>query len=452
MARPDDLTLRGSPWVVVALATLLGVRLAVGGTLGIVDDEAYYWAWSRHLAWGYFDHPPGVAVAVALGDALFGPSSLGVRFGPILCSTLAFALLVPLARDRALALLLLAGTPLLGLGTLIAVPDAVLVLGWAIAVRCAARGDWLLVGVGVAVAALGKMHGWGLWPLLLLAEPRSARAMLPGIALTLVLTAPHLAWSATHGGMPFAFQLSHGLDPAHGGASGGAPGVAGAAQFVGAQLALASPLVALGVAAAALQWPNDRVGRVLWVTAVVPLVFFALAASRARAEANWAMPAWLSAMVLLARAERWSRVAWVGGGLGAAMTLAATIHLYTPIARLADDPRDRLGLGRSLAQSVEAWGIDVVYTERYQEAAVLRYYQGLRAYALPGVGRPDQFDLWYTPAADRAIFVRPWRGGPTLPTDDVCVERGTANAVVERDADGLPLARWQVVEVTGCTP
>ncbi|QJB40690.1 hypothetical protein HF324_23770 [Chitinophaga oryzae] len=22
------------------------------------DDEAYYWVYSRHMDWGYFDHPP----------------------------------------------------------------------------------------------------------------------------------------------------------------------------------------------------------------------------------------------------------------------------------------------------------------------------------------------------------------------------------------------------------
>src|SRR5690554_4800402 len=42
-------------------------------------DEAYYWYYSRNLAWGYFDHPPMVAWMVRLGSTIF-PAELGVRF------------------------------------------------------------------------------------------------------------------------------------------------------------------------------------------------------------------------------------------------------------------------------------------------------------------------------------------------------------------------------------
>ncbi len=42
-------------------------------------DEAYYWLYSRNLDWGYFDHPPLVAVLIFAGTKLFG-GYLGVRF------------------------------------------------------------------------------------------------------------------------------------------------------------------------------------------------------------------------------------------------------------------------------------------------------------------------------------------------------------------------------------
>jgi len=41
-----------------ALATLAALRLIAGALLPLSADEAYYWLWSRHLAAGYFDHPP----------------------------------------------------------------------------------------------------------------------------------------------------------------------------------------------------------------------------------------------------------------------------------------------------------------------------------------------------------------------------------------------------------
>lgn len=40
-------------------------------TTGIKHDEAYYYVWGQYLDWGYFDHPPMVAVLTFLGDLFF---------------------------------------------------------------------------------------------------------------------------------------------------------------------------------------------------------------------------------------------------------------------------------------------------------------------------------------------------------------------------------------------
>jgi hypothetical protein len=40
--------------------TLLLVIQAINTDL--IGDEAYYWMFSENLDWGYFDHPPMVAV------------------------------------------------------------------------------------------------------------------------------------------------------------------------------------------------------------------------------------------------------------------------------------------------------------------------------------------------------------------------------------------------------
>lgn len=45
----------------------------------ITNDEAYYAFWGKYLDWGYFDHPPMVALFASLGSLLF-PHNLGVRF------------------------------------------------------------------------------------------------------------------------------------------------------------------------------------------------------------------------------------------------------------------------------------------------------------------------------------------------------------------------------------
>jgi hypothetical protein len=57
------------------------------------SDEAYYWMYSKHLEWGFFDHPPMAAFLVFLGDSIMH-NELGVRLFIILLSTLTMAILM----------------------------------------------------------------------------------------------------------------------------------------------------------------------------------------------------------------------------------------------------------------------------------------------------------------------------------------------------------------------
>ncbi|HEX6966986.1 MAG TPA: hypothetical protein VF166_14435, partial [Gemmatimonadaceae bacterium] len=54
--------------VVVAVAAT-AVRLVLAARIPLVPDETYYWEWSRHLAAGYFDHPPAIALFIHAGVA-----------------------------------------------------------------------------------------------------------------------------------------------------------------------------------------------------------------------------------------------------------------------------------------------------------------------------------------------------------------------------------------------
>src|SRR3989304_50236 len=113
-------------------ATLLRIALAARIPLG--DDEGYYLLWARHLAWGYPDHPPMIAVVIALGARVFGGSPLAIRILPLLMASATPLLLYAAGRDifdaaagRRAALLLL-GLPAYTLGATVASPAAPLSL------------------------------------------------------------------------------------------------------------------------------------------------------------------------------------------------------------------------------------------------------------------------------------------------------------------------------------
>lgn len=69
------------------LAAIFILNLLQSNFTQLIFDEAYYWYYSQHMAWGYFDHPPMVAVLVKASSYFFD-GELGVRFMSCVLSTL----------------------------------------------------------------------------------------------------------------------------------------------------------------------------------------------------------------------------------------------------------------------------------------------------------------------------------------------------------------------------
>src|SRR5664279_4022362 len=74
--------------------------LAAWGILNLIqarltpldNDEAYYWMYSKYLAWGYFDHPPMIAVMIKFGYFFFH-NELGVRIFVVLSQLVALSVI-----------------------------------------------------------------------------------------------------------------------------------------------------------------------------------------------------------------------------------------------------------------------------------------------------------------------------------------------------------------------
>ena len=61
------------------LAVIFILNLIQSSYTQLIFDEAYYWYYSQNMAWGYFDHPPMVALMVKISSFFFN-GELGVRF------------------------------------------------------------------------------------------------------------------------------------------------------------------------------------------------------------------------------------------------------------------------------------------------------------------------------------------------------------------------------------
>src|SRR4051812_10224562 len=115
---------------IVAAATFIRLLLAL--VIPLFPDETYYWDWSRHLAGGYFDHPPMIALLIRAGQIaeLLGRWPLSVRLFPVLAGGIASLATVGIAwrlgggRAARTTAIIFALMPLAATGLVLATPDA----------------------------------------------------------------------------------------------------------------------------------------------------------------------------------------------------------------------------------------------------------------------------------------------------------------------------------------
>src|SRR5271157_1670401 len=93
------LTITATALVLCITAGKLLVHLYAGRHYGYFIDELYYLACSRHLAWGYVDQPPLIAVITWLARFLLGDSLPAIRFFPAVAGAAEVALAALIARE-----------------------------------------------------------------------------------------------------------------------------------------------------------------------------------------------------------------------------------------------------------------------------------------------------------------------------------------------------------------
>ncbi len=302
----DARLVRNAALTIIALVAL---RLVAAAFTPITFDEAYYWMWSKHLAGGYYDHPPMVAAVIRAGTTIAGDSEFGVRLVSILLALpMSWAvfrsaeILFGGVRVAATAAILLNITLMAGIGTLIVTPDAPLLVASSFVLFCLAkvletgRGAWwLAVGVAVGVALLSKYTAlfFGLAILIwLLAVPKlrfwliSPWPYLGGIVAFLVFS-PVVLWNAEHQWVSFLKQFGRAriedFRPTF------------ILELIPTQVAFATPLVfilgAMGLYALIKRKAGASASRALLNALFWTIVgYFVWHSLHARVEANWFAP------------------------------------------------------------------------------------------------------------------------------------------------------------------
>jgi len=186
---------------------------------GFFRDELYYIACGSHLAFGYVDQPPLVALVARMSSILFGPTISGFRFFPALASAVLVLLTGRMTRElggrgfaQALACLAVLLAPIyLAFGSFLSM-NAFEPLFWMTCAYILARilkgGDrrlWVLFG---AIAGFGLQNkhtmlvfGFGIVTGMIFAGCATymrTKWFWVGGALAFVIFLPNLIWEAQH--------------------------------------------------------------------------------------------------------------------------------------------------------------------------------------------------------------------------------------------------------------
>ncbi len=395
----------------LAVMALVALRLVGAAWTPITFDEAYYWIWSKNLAGGYYDHPPGVALVIRLGTEIAGDTELGVRLISILLALpMSFALyrtasiLFGDRRVAANATILLNLTLMAAVGTLIVTPDSPLlvassfVLFFLAKVLESGRGTWwLAVGGAVGAALLSKYTALFFGPAILIwliSVPKLRRWLVSpcpylGALVALLIFTPVILWNAEHQWVSFIKQIGRAeidnFRPSF------------IAELIPTQIAFATPPVfvlgAMGLYALARREEGMFAARALINAMFWPITLYFLWHSlHARVEANWFAPVYPSfaiAAAVAASSTRWQsyrqRVAafclrWaspVGVLMFAALLLQANTGALTGFRR--DATVRSVGVGwRALASEIEnarsRVGASCLLVPDYGTASWLTFY------------------------------------------------------------------------------
>ena len=211
-----SLWLEGDQAVAVCFAlTACVVHFLFNGGYGYFRDELYYAACGQHLAWGYVDQAPLVAVVARLSRMLFGDSLRSLRFFPALSSGAKILLTGWIVRElggRRYAQVL-AGTAMLlcpiyltmdNFLSMNAFEPVLWMLCVAIALRIIRTGQqhlWLLFGLVAGIGILNKhstlLFGFGFF--LALVATRQRRLLQnvwiwAGALIAVALFLPNMLW------------------------------------------------------------------------------------------------------------------------------------------------------------------------------------------------------------------------------------------------------------------
>lgn len=376
-------------------------------TLEIHADEAYYWMYSRFLDWGYYDHPPMVALFIKAGYSLMH-SELGLRLFTVFSSSVSLYLIwLTLKKyqvDAWAFILVIPGIFVFHIYGFTTTPDSPLLLFTALFFfvyqRYVEKDSWplaLILGIIIAGLLYSKYHGILLVVFTLLSNIKLLkRISFWGIVLLAVaLYAPHILWQVNHDYPSLKYHLSE--------RSAGEYDFSYSYLYPIGQLAMAGPLIGWFLFYKSFTVRiKDAFMRALIVNSVGILLFFFFTSFKGEVQLHWTLIVYVPiSMLVLIHLAQTGRPIWFNrlavANVALILLLRVCIMAGAPFLMEVGAIKSFFGF-RDWAKAVHAKAGDnyVIFREGFQNPSKYNFYNN----TIKGLNydsryyRRTQYDIW----------------------------------------------------------
>lgn len=367
------------------------------------DDEAYYWVFSKFLSWGYFDHPPLIALLIKIGT-VFLPGELGVRIFPLFLTTLSLIITEKLIESKSpfLFYAVCLSLPVLQIAGFVAVPDIPLIFFTSLFffvyrsfTKSNSLWDSILLGLTMAGLLYSKYQGILVIFFTLLSNIKLLKRKGVYIACitALLLFTPHLVWEYNHDWISIRFHFfERNTEQYDFGVT---------IEYLLGQLVVAGPLAAIIVFTGTFLFrTNNLAEKAMQYSAIGIFSFFLISTLKGRVEANWTSPAIVPMIVLthnyLIGHIKWRRWLYRLLPLTVMLTMAFRFFMVVDVLPVtAIKERFHEWKNWPIVLRDKTKNLPVVFKNSYQRASQYWFHTGQTAYSLNDYReRMNNYNLW----------------------------------------------------------
>jgi len=279
--------------IYVFLIIWLIINLLQSTFTGLGHDEAYYWFYSQKLQWGYFDHPPAIALFIKL-TSIFGNSPFMVRFSIVLLGALTILLIYKTIQPKKVLLfcLVISSVAIFQVISFVATPDTILVFFCSLFFYSYKKyldknnllnSLWVLISISGMVYS--KYHAFLLIAFVVLSNLFILRRISFWILtlLALIIYLPHILWQFSN---HFPSMSYHFVERSHDESFR----MMAIPEYLGGQIGIFGPFVSIFLFYYLFKAKaKDYFQKALKYSSIAIFIFFLASVLKGNVQANWTL-------------------------------------------------------------------------------------------------------------------------------------------------------------------